>query len=154
MLEANAWSFAASRSGLAAIPQNITMYLPKVGEGSWHPEHNAAPWIRFCLRAHFQQAATLIRRNSEIGRTWDEISKITAARGLPERCEIALVDAAFGYRVRNSRYRAGNKISEVVASRDLRKLCDLDFLTPIGEKRGRYYLAADQLKEIRNRCRE
>ena len=58
---------------------------------------------------------------------------------LPERCEFALVDAAFGYRVRNGRYREENNISEVVASRDLRKLCDLGLLNPIGEKRGRYY---------------
>ena len=90
--------------------------LAEVGKGSWHPENDPLPWIRFCLRAHYQQAATLIRRNSELGRTWDEITKVTSQHHLPERCEFALVDAAFGYRVRNGRYREENNISEVVAS--------------------------------------
>ena len=125
-----------------------------MGKGGWHPDNDPLPWIRFCLRAHYQQAATLIRRNSEVGRTWDEITKVTAQHHLPEQFEVALVDAAFGYRVRNSRYREENNLSEVVASRDLRKLCDLGFLNPIGEKRGRYYLAADPLRVIRDNCRE
>ena len=90
--------------------------LAEVGKGSWHPENDPLPWNSwFCLRAHYQQAATLIRRNSELGRTWDEITKVTSQHHLPERCEFALVDAAFGYRVRNGRYREENNISEVVA---------------------------------------
>ena len=100
------------------LGRNTTAYydvLAEVGKGGRHPENDPLPWIRFCLRAHYQQAATLIRRNSEVGRTWDEITKVTAQHHLPERCELALVDAAFGYRVRNSRYREENNLSEVVA---------------------------------------
>lgn len=29
--------------------------LADVGAGSWHPERDARPWIRFCLRAHYIQ---------------------------------------------------------------------------------------------------
>lgn len=128
--------------------------LAQVGQGSWHPENDALPWVRFCLVAHYQQASTLIKRNAEIGRTWDEIEKLANVHGLPERNQIVLMDAAFGYKVRNARYREEHEISEVVASRDLRRLCDIELLVPIGEKRGRYYVAGKAITEIRNRCRD
>jgi Fic family protein len=127
--------------------------LAQVGQGSWHPENDALSWIRYCLRAHYQQAATLIKRNTEIGRIWEEINRIIFRHGLPPRTEIALMNAAFGMSVRNSQYRAEHDISDVVASRDLKKLCDLEFLVPIGEKRGRYYKATKNLLELRAKNR-
>ena len=39
--------------------------LGEVGRGNWHPEHDALPWLRFCLRAHYFQARTLLRRTAE-----------------------------------------------------------------------------------------
>jgi Fic family protein len=128
--------------------------LSGVGQGSWHPENDASPWIRFCLRAHFQQAATLIKRNAEIGRMWEEIAAIITDNGLPERAEMAVMDAAFGVRVRNSVYRAEHEISDVVASRDLKRLCDIDLLMPVGEKRGRYYVPTKKLLGIREKTRD
>ena len=122
--------------------------LKQVGEGSWHPKNSALPWVRFCLRAHYQQAATIMKRYAHIGRVWEEVGRIRKQHGLPERVEGALVEAAYGYQVRNPRYRKENNISDVVASRDLKKLCDLGFLKPVGEKRGRYYVADDKLTEI------
>jgi len=128
--------------------------LASTGQGRWSPERDAHPWVRFCLVAHYQQAATLLVRNREIGRAWEEIAKIVAKLHLPERSEASLVDAAFGFRVRNNRYREQNDISEVVASRDLKRLCDIGLLSPVGEKRGRFYVAAPSLREIRERTRE
>ncbi|HMN86366.1 MAG TPA: Fic family protein [Bauldia sp.] len=128
--------------------------LAAVGGGAWHPGNDAGPWIRFCLRAHFQQAATLIKRNAEIGRVWDQVATIISANGLPERTEIAVMNAAFWISVRNSVYRTENAISDVVASRDLKKLCDIDLLVPVGEKRGRHYVATKALLEIRERSRD
>jgi Fic family protein len=128
--------------------------LADVGQGSWHPEHDALPWVRFCLRGHFQQAATVIRRNIEVGRIWLEIERIRSGLGLPERTESPLMDAAFGYKVRNQRYREENEISDVVASRDLKKLTDVGFLEPVGEKRGRYYVAGKPLKDLVFKNRE
>lgn len=125
--------------------------LGEVGRGAWHPENNALPWVRFCLIAHYQQAATIMKRNTLFGRTWEEIEKVRRAHGLPERVELALMDATFNYKVRNARYREENEISDVVASRDLRELSDLGLLEPIGEKRGRYYLAGKPLKKIREK---
>jgi Fic family protein len=139
------------------LGRNTSAYydiLAKTGQGRWSPERDALPWVRFCLVAHYQQAATLLRRNNEIGRAWHEISKLVALHRLPERSEASLIDATFGFRVRNNRYREQNAISDVVASRDLKRLCDVGLLVPVGEKRGRFYIAAPPLNEIRARTKE
>lgn len=126
--------------------------LQDVGQGGWSPSNDATPWVRFCLIAHYQQAATLKKRNALIGRVWGEVDKLRRSHGLPERVELALMDATFNYKVRNQRYRNDNGISDVVASRDLKRLCDLGILEPVGEKRGRYYLSGPVLKDIAARC--
>lgn len=123
--------------------------LSATGKGKWNPANSALPWVRFCLHAHYQQGATLIKRNNEIGRVWEQVSGIIRKSGLPERGESALIDAALGYRIRNNRYRTESKISEVVASRDLKRLCEMGLLLPIGEKRGRFYVASEELKKIK-----
>lgn len=127
--------------------------LAEVGQGEWNPQNSALPWVRFCLTAHYQQANTLIRRNAEIGRVWEMLVNIRTGLGLPERCEGPMMDAAFGYKVRNQRYRDQENISDVVASRDLKKLCDAAILEPVGEKRGRYYVASEELKKLSQRER-
>lgn len=128
--------------------------LKEVGQGTWRPKNSALPWIRFCLRAHYQQAATLMKRNAHFGRVWVEVSKIAKDLGLNERVEGALLEAAFGYKIRNQRYRNENGISDVVASRDFKRLCDVGLLTPVGEKRGRYYVAEKKLLEIPFRTKD
>lgn len=139
------------------LGRNTTDYyriLAEVGQGKWHPENNAQPWIKFCLTAHYQQAATLMKRTREMEALWVAIDAIIKAEGLPARSELALVNAAFGFRVRNNHYRTDNEVSEVVASRDLKRLCELGLLEPIGEKRGRYYLAAPRLRDLREKFRD
>ena len=70
-----------------------------------------------------------------------------------------MADAAYGFRVRNSSYRrlvditAGETISELTASRDLRTLVNAKLFKPIGEKRGRYYVAESVLREQQERIR-
>lgn len=126
--------------------------LGEVGKGKWNPRGDALPWVRFCLVAHYQQAATLMKRNAVIGRMFGEMEKLRKQHDLPERVENVLMDAAFNYKVRNARYRQENEISDVVASRDLKRMSDLGLLMPVGEKRGRYYVAAEPLKDIREKC--
>jgi hypothetical protein len=94
--------------------------LKEVGQGSWHPKNSALPWVRFCLRAHYQQAAPLMKRNAHVGRVWEEIGRLVRFHRLPERVEGPLLDGAFGYKVRNQRYRTDNAFSDVVASGDLK----------------------------------
>lgn len=128
--------------------------LSEVGQGRWNPQNSALAWVRFCLRAHYQQASTLMKRNAHLGRVWQEIAKIVKDMGLNDRMEGPLVEASFGYKIRNHRYRNENQISDVVASRDLKRLCDAGLLTPVGEKRGRYYVADKRLADIPLRTRD
>ena len=95
-----------------------------------------------------------MKRNAHFGRVWEEISKLVKGMGLNERMEGPLLEASFGYKIRNSRYRAENEISDVVASRDLKRLCEAELLIPIGEKRGRYYIADKRLQKIQLRTRD
>lgn len=126
----------------------------QVGQGKWNPGNDALPWVRFCLVAHYQQAATITRRNAEIGRVWEEVERLRRSLGLPERCEATLMDAAFGYKIRNKRYREENGVSDVVASRDLKRLTEAGLITAVGEKRGRFYVRAAPLAALRSRVTE
>ena len=125
--------------------------LAETGQGSWHPENDAHAWVQFCLRAHFQQAHTIVKRNNWYGRIYQDIQKLSAVSKLPERAYSALMDAAVGLRVRAGGYRTENDISDVVASRDLKKMTDLDLLVPHGARRGRYYTGAKALLDIANK---
>lgn len=128
--------------------------LAEVGQGAWHPQNDALPWVRFCFKAHYQQASTIIKRHAEIGRLWEAVESLITKLGLNHRMEIALLDAALGFRVRNQRYREDNEISNQVASRDLKALCDHNLLTAIGDKRGRYYIAGEPLRELYEKLRD
>ena len=123
--------------------------LAQVGGGSWNPASDARPWVHFCLTAHYLQASTLLRRCEEAERRWDALDREVRRVGVPERSIPALFNAAQGYRIRNATYRTlAEDISELVASRDLRALVQAGLLAPVGERRGRTYLASDQLKRI------
>jgi Fic family protein len=128
--------------------------LGAVGGGSWQPTNDARPWIRFCLNAHYNQAATLLKRTKELERVWDELEIIVQSRGLPSRVIYALSDATFGFRIRNATYRSVAEISQPLASRDLQLLVESGLLIPAGEKRGRRYIASDMLKALRQRTLE
>lgn len=78
--------------------------LTEVGQGSWHPENSARPWIRFMLTAHYRQAWTLGRRVHETESLYDGIDQLVAHHGLPTRSVGALADAARGRRIRRSIY--------------------------------------------------
>lgn len=133
--------------------------LAEVGQGAWHPENDSGPWIRFCLTAHYRQAKTHLRRIYEIEMLWVECLDIATSRGLPERAASGLAEAALGFRLRNASYRslvegtAGETIAELTASRDLKAMVQAKLLVPIGERRGRYYVASDELAEVHRRIR-
>ena len=127
--------------------------LAEVGGGSWQPARDAKPWIRFCLTGHYMQAQTLLHRMRELERLYVELSDLVIDRGLPDRMALALIQAAFGTRVRNSSYRVSADVSKNLASRDLKVLVDAGLLVPEGERRGRFYSAAPIVAEIRQKLR-
>lgn len=155
-----------AREGILAAPfssieeylgRNTPAYyavLAEVGGGAWHPENDAAPWLRFCLTAHYRQARTLLRRVHESHELWNACAALVQAAGVAERAIGPLWDAAVGLRLRNATYRAnvevtaGESISELTASRDLRSLVDAGLLTAVGERRGRQYLGSDRTRAV------
>jgi Fic family protein len=127
--------------------------LSSVGGGTWQPERDARPWIRFCLNAHFRQATTLARRVQETQLLWDLLEEEIKRRKLPDRVIFALADAAVGHRVRNATYRPAAEITNQIASRDFKVLVQQGLLVPVGEKRGRSYMHSPALAEMRQRTR-
>lgn len=129
--------------------------LEEVGAGSWNPDRDARPWIRFCLRAHFLQIRTMLRRRRETEELWNACTGLTESNGLPERCATALLDVAYGLRIRRGSYRTavetgtGEEISEQTATRDLQAMVDRGLLRPVGERRARYYLAGGEPARLR-----
>ncbi|MDQ3724583.1 MAG: Fic family protein [Actinomycetota bacterium] len=151
--------FSSIEEFLGRNTQTYYDVLGEVGEGSWNPQNDARPWVRFCLRAHFLQATTLLRRRQETEDLWLACVALVERHGLPERCTAALMDAAYGLRLRRKSYRSsvvasfGEEISEITASRDLKAMVEADLLHPRGERRSRFYLATPALVELRERIR-
>lgn len=149
--------FSSIEEYLGRNTESYYAILAAVGQGSWHPENDAAPWIRYCLRAHYHQARTQLRRIDETERLYVQCANLADDRGLPERTAGALLEAAFGFRLTHSSYKrivdvtAGETIPSLTASRDLRALVDAGFLQPFGETRGRHYLAAPHLLDLRQK---
>lgn len=128
--------------------------LGEVGQGAWHPENDARPWVRFCLTAHYRQAQTLLRRLRAFEELWLEAKDIVTRRRLPERAIGPIAEAAYGIRIRRATYISnvettwGERVPELTASRDLRALVNAGLLTPIGDTRGRHYVGSDDLKAL------
>lgn len=127
--------------------------LARVGHGQWDPDSDAHPWVRYCLEAHYIQAASVLRRVQESEEIWSKLDKLRAKHHLPERTISALFDAAIGLRIRNSSYRFtlrryDEEISNQLATGDLRAMVQAGLLRQLGAKRGTYYQAADPLTKI------
>jgi Fic family protein len=145
------------------LGRNIQAYydvLAEVGQGSWNPQRDARPWIRVCLTAHYHQAMTHLRRIEEAERLWAACAELALDHGLLERAASGLYDAAHGMRIRNAFYRKlvqetlGEQISELTATRDLKAMVDAGLLDPVGERRGRHYVARESVIDLRRGIRE
>lgn len=141
--------FSSIEEWLGRNTQDYYNVLAEVGKGSWNPDNSALPWVRFCLRAHYQQANRTIRRHEEYEAVFNGIEDLATRKGLNERTTIPLFNAALGIRVTNARYQKETEVSAHVAGRDLKLLADAGILVPHGEKRGRYYSAGRELVAAR-----
>jgi hypothetical protein len=72
---------------------------------------------------------------------------------------LPMFDAAVGLRVRNATYRASleeggeEPITEQTATRDFQRLVEAGLLLPSGERRGRFYIASDEVRAIQLKIR-
>ena len=145
--------FSSIEEWLGGNTQDYYNVLTEVGQGMWNPSNSALPWVRFCLKAHYQQANTVIRRHEEYEVLFSSIETLVERQGLNERMAVPLFNAALGMRVTNARYQRETEESSHVAGRDLKTLADLALLIPHGEKRGRYYTAGTELRDAREAAR-
>lgn len=145
--------FVSIEEYLGENTQSYYEVLGEVGGGSWQPERDTQPWIRYILTAHLRQARAVVRRSKETELLWDALETRVHELGLADRVVVALFDAAMGFRVRNGTYRATfddspEEISDQTASRDFQRLVKSKLLISQGESRGRYYLASRELSGI------
>jgi len=151
--------FSSIEEYLGRNTQDYYDLLGEVGQGRWNPGNDARPWIRFSLTAHYHQARTHLRRIQETENLFVACYELAEKHKLPERVTGPLVEAAFGFRLRNSNYREvvqlteGEEISELTASRDLRALVDAKLIDPVGHTRGRYYVAQKILLDTHKKIR-
>jgi Fic family protein len=130
--------------------------LAAVGSGQWRPDRDTRPWLRFVLTAHLRQARTYRQRLRDYERLWQDLGDLV---GVDSRVLPALVDAALGFRVTRRRYisslaASDEEVSEQTAGRDLANLAAAGRLVPRGEKRGRYYMASDHVRQIWQRIQD
>lgn len=76
--------FSSIEEWLGRNTQEYYNVLGEVGKGSWNPSHSALPWVRFCIKAHYQQANTLIRRYEEYESVFESVEKIIAREKLTQ----------------------------------------------------------------------
>ncbi len=148
--------FCSIEEYLGRNTQSYYDILAATGQGSWNPDNDATDWVRYCLVAHYVQAASVLRRIRESEATWGLLEAEVAAAKLPTRTIEALFDATFGLKVRNSSYRSAvraatpdDEISNQTATSDLKRMVDAGLLAKKGNKRGSHYVAGSPLLAIR-----
>jgi len=142
--------FCSIEEYLGRNTQSYYDVLAEVGQGSWKPQNDARPWIRYCLRAHYVQAASVLRRVRESETNWGFLERAAESARLPERTVDALFYASLGMRVTNSSYRAsasssGQEISNQTATTDLAQMVRAGLIEKHGAKRGSYYVGSPTL---------
>ena len=122
--------------------------LSSVGGGQWNPDHDAATWVSFNLRAHHIQAQTVLRRTEEAGKLWTALETLVQQEDLPDRAITSLFNAALGLRVRRTSYEYDAGVEPGTAARDLRALVRAGLLIPQGQTRGRRYAGSQRLRDV------
>lgn len=159
-------SLVLAREGLLApemvsieehLGRNTDAYyatLQKVQGGSYQPERDAAPWVRFCVKAHIEQAQRRLAQIAEAAIRWSSLEEIVEQRDWPERLVIALEQSLF-HGVDRSSYAAEADVSVPTASNDLRRLLDAALVVQQGRGRTTRYAAADGLRaDVRRKLAE
>lgn len=122
--------------------------LAKTSDGAWSPGHDAHLWLKFCLRAHHLQAQTVQQRLARAAVVWEMLDDLGNQHGLPDRTLDLLFSAVVGFRLRRTSYVRAAAVDERTATRDFKRLADVGLLRPVGETKGRYYVAGEGLSAI------
>jgi len=145
--------FLSIEEYLARETEAYYRVLATVGCGSWQPNADARPWLRFVLEAHWQQAHSVLQNNRTVNSLWAEAAQLVDKLGLPERSVPALVHLLTGNQLNNASYRgllaeSGDPVKSLTASRDLAILEAAGLLASSGETKARSYRMGRPLLEI------
>jgi Fic family protein len=119
--------------------------LQKVQGGTYQPERDASPWVKFCLDAHVKQARRRLDQIADAGARWSALEALVEQRGWPERLVIALEQSLF-QAVDRASYAAEADMSAATASNDLRRLLDADLVVQRGRGPATSYVASEVLR--------
>lgn len=147
-------AFSSIEEWLGHNTDDYYQILAITGQGSWRPRADAHLWAAFNIRAHHMQAQTVAHRVAEASEIWRELDALVSEQRLPEGVTGLLYEAVLGYRVRRSGYMKMVDVEKHTATRDLGRLAELGLLQSHGETRGRHYVAGDQLRRLREDCRQ
>jgi Fic family protein len=149
-------SLVLARGGLLApefvsieeyLGSNTSAYyatLQAVQGGSFQPERDATPFVRFCVEAHVAQARRRRRQLADAGARWAYLETLVDQRDWPDRLVIALEQSLFQGTDR-AVYVAEADISPPTASSDLRRLLDAGLINRQGRGPTTRYVASEQL---------
>lgn len=115
---------------------------------TWTPDRSAHEWVRFCLRAHHEQALKVLERVRRARLVGERVTALVAEAKLPERTEMALLEAAEGRPVTNASYRqqlGDASLKQNTVALELRRLVDAGFLVQQGSGRASYYTSGPRL---------
>ena len=121
--------------------------LRSTQQGSFQPERDAHPWLRFVFAAHHRQAQRVKRRYDWTVRLWNDLARLADERGLPDRAVSALYAAALG-EVRRTTYQQDESLSRDQAIRDIQALTRTGLLAPRGNATTRVYVLDGAASDI------
>ncbi len=120
--------------------------LQQVQDGSYQPDRDARPWVRFCIAAHLEQARARLDQIASASARWTALEALVESRGWPDRLVIALEQSLFDGAERAG-YAAEADVSLATATTDLRRLVDAGFIDQQGRTRSTKYVASDELRQ-------
>jgi hypothetical protein len=115
--------------------------------GSFQPERDTRPWLKFVFTAHHRRAQRVQRRYEWTVRLWNDLAHLAAERGLAERTVSALYAAAIG-ELRRPTYQQDESLSRDQAIRDIQALGRAGWLAAHGHATGRVYVLAGAALDI------
>lgn len=149
-------SLVLAREGLLApefisieeyLGRNTEAYYAVLQEtqgGTYQPERDATPWVRFCIQAHLEQARRRLEQIAEAEGRWSFLEGVVERRRWPDRLVIALEQSLFQGVDRGS-YASEADVSAPTASNDLRRLLDAGMVVQRGRGRTTRYVASEAL---------
>jgi Fic family protein len=143
--------FSSIEEYLGHNTQQYCAVLRQVQAGSYQPERDAGPWVRFCVTAHIEQAHQRLEQIAQAADRWSALERLVETRAWPDRLVIALEQSLLGGTERAT-YATEADISPATATSDLRRLLDAGLVIQTGRTRSTRYVASDELRRAVSRA--